>query len=113
MFADPFLPRDTGIFVQHRYRQHARQYMRGRSQQDRRDFDRVETRRRHAERAGRDPHEGADRRHDAGKEHCPRTPAVEERFALHNQAGIIRQRPDAEYLALGSVSDPEGRPVAE
>ena len=89
------------IFVQHRYREHARQHMRAApTARIAGMLTRIEAQRRHAERAGRDRHEGADRRHEAGEEHGERAAAVKERLALRDQPRIIRQRPGAEDLAL-------------
>src|SRR4029078_2238252 len=61
MFADMLMMRQDDIFVKRGYRRHARQHMRRRPDQDRRDVDAVEPQRRHAQRPGRDRHEGADR----------------------------------------------------
>ena len=73
----------------------------------------IEAQRRHAERAGGDRHEGADRRHEAGEEHRQRAPAMEERLALRDHARIVGQRPGAEDLALAAMADPEADAVAE
>src|SRR5437667_2581186 len=113
VLADPGMMRNPGIFVQRRYRQHPRQHVRGRPQQDRQDVDGVKQRWRHAERARGDWHEGADRRHEARKEYRQRTPAMKERLALRHQARVIFQRPGAEDFALGAMSDPERRSIPE
>ena len=93
MLAVLLVMRQAGIFMQCGHRQHARQHMRRRPEQDRGDIDAEEPQRRHAKRAGHDRHEGADRRHEAGKKHRKRAPAVEERLALRHHARIIGQRP--------------------
>src|SRR5438477_9926224 len=51
VLADPGMMRNTGIFVQRGYRQHPRQHVRGRPQQDRQDAHGETTPSRHAERA--------------------------------------------------------------
>ena len=103
----------SAIFMQGGDRQHARQHMRGRPEQDRRDVDGVKPHRRHAERARSDRHKGAYRRHEAGEEYRQRAPAIEERLALRDHARIIRHRPLVEDFALAAMSDPERGSVAE
>ena len=99
--------------VEQRHRHHAGQDMGRRPEQDRGNVDRIEAGGGHPERAGRDRHEGADRRHETRKEHRPGAPAVEEVFALRDDARIVGQRPGRKDLALGAMADPEGRAVAD
>ena len=104
------LMRQPDIVVQRGNSEHAGQHMRRRPEQDRRDVDGIEPQRPHGERAGRDGHEGADRRHEAGEKHRQRAPAVEERLALRDHARIVGQRPGTEDFALGAVADQNADP---
>ena len=89
MFADVLMVRQAGIFVQCRYRQHARQHMRQRPGQYRGNIHAEEQNGRHAERACRNRHKSADRRQKAREKHRQRSPAVEKRLALRHQAPDI------------------------
>src|SRR5690348_1223894 len=89
-----------------RHRDNTRQHMRRCPDQDRGKIDRIEADRLHVERAGRERHEGADRRYEAGEEHRPHAPAMEERLALRNNIRILVQRPARQDLALGTMADP-------
>ena len=113
MFGGAAEAQPSAVAFQRRHGKDARQHMRGRPEQDRRGIDGVEAQRRHAERARRDRHEGAYRRHEAGKEHRQRAPAMKERLALRYHARVICHRPRIEDFALGAVSDPERRSIAE
>ena len=106
MFADVLVMRQAGIFMQRRDREHARQHMRQRPGEDRRNIDAEEAQRRHPERARRHRHEGADRRHEAGEKHRQRSPAMEERLALrHHGADISTSARRSEFRVAS-----DGRP---